>query len=174
MNITHQSKDQTWATPWPVIHYLESLFNVNFDLDVAAQDHTAKAPSYFTKEDNALDQTWFGHVYMNPPFGIGGKLQRQFMAKAIAELPNCRSITCLIPARTDTKLFHDLILPNAARIYFVKGRINFIQQGNDVGHASATFPSMVVHFKPNRGGRSWKQIIRGLPMPTHVRRGDKK
>ena len=47
----------------------------------------------------------------------------------------------LIPARTDTKYFHDYIL-HRAEIRFVPGRLKF---GN--GNNSAPFPSMVVIFR---------------------------
>lgn len=48
----------------------------------------------------------------------------------------------LIPARTDTKWFHDLVLPNAREIRFLKGRLKF-------GGATfnAPFPSMIVVFE---------------------------
>lgn len=48
----------------------------------------------------------------------------------------------LIPARTDTKWFHDIVLPNAAEIRFVKGRLKFGDAKN-----SAPFPSMIVVFR---------------------------
>ena len=50
----------------------------------------------------------------------------------------------LIPARTDTRYFHNFIVPNA-EVRFIKGRIKFSSKG------SAPFPSMVVVFgnKPN-------------------------
>jgi len=48
----------------------------------------------------------------------------------------------LLPARTDTKLFHEIILPLAKEIRFIKGRLQFQQYTN-----SAPFPSMIVIFK---------------------------
>jgi len=47
----------------------------------------------------------------------------------------------LIPARTDTRWFHSLVLPNAKEIRFLRGRLKF-------GGApyNAPFPSMVVVF----------------------------
>ena len=49
----------------------------------------------------------------------------------------------LIPARTDTKYFHDFIW-NKSEIRFVKGRLKFGESKN-----SAPFPSMVVIYKNN-------------------------
>lgn len=50
----------------------------------------------------------------------------------------------LLPARTDTKWFHDYIYNNPrAEVRFVKGRLRF----ND-GKIDAPFPSMVVVLRP--------------------------
>jgi site-specific DNA-methyltransferase (adenine-specific) len=49
----------------------------------------------------------------------------------------------LIPARTDTKYFHDYIYQKSnVEIRFIKGRLKFGGSKN-----SAPFPSMVVIFK---------------------------
>ena len=47
----------------------------------------------------------------------------------------------LIPARTDTRWFHEIVLPHAAEIRFVKGRLKFGGAAN-----SAPFPSIIVVF----------------------------
>jgi site-specific DNA-methyltransferase (adenine-specific) len=49
----------------------------------------------------------------------------------------------LIPARTDTKYWHDYVM-NASKIYFVKGRLKF-DNGTE-NKNSAPFPSAVVVF----------------------------
>lgn len=49
----------------------------------------------------------------------------------------------LLPARTDTKWFHDYIL-GKAEIRFIRGRLKFGGSKN-----SAPFPSMVVVFRQN-------------------------
>lgn len=54
----------------------------------------------------------------------------------------------LIPARTDTRAFHDYIY-HQAEIRFIRGRIKF---GD--AKASAPFPSMLVIFSPKEGGNS--------------------
>ena len=54
---------------------------------------------------------------------------------------NC--IVMLLPARTDTKWFHQYIYNNPnAEIRFIKGRLKFGNSKN-----SAPFPSMIVIFK---------------------------
>lgn len=51
------------------------------------------------------------------------------------------TVVMLLPARTDTKWFHEYIY-NKAKIKFLQGRLKF---GNSVN--SAPFPSMVVIFE---------------------------
>ncbi len=51
----------------------------------------------------------------------------------------------LIPARTDTKMFHDFIL-GKAEIRFIKGRINFECEGKQ-SREPAPFPSMIAVFR---------------------------
>ena len=50
----------------------------------------------------------------------------------------------LLPSRTDTRIFHDMILPNATEIRFLKGRLHYDEHKN-----SALFPSMIVVFNKN-------------------------
>jgi site-specific DNA-methyltransferase (adenine-specific) len=69
---------------------------------------------------------------MNPPYGleIGKWIQKASQHKVV----------CLLPARTDTRWFHDFIY-GKAEIRFIKGRLKFGGQKN-----SAPFPSMIVIF----------------------------
>jgi site-specific DNA-methyltransferase (adenine-specific) len=48
----------------------------------------------------------------------------------------------LIPARTDTRWFHEICLPHAKEIRFLRGRLKFGDAKN-----CAPFPSMIVIFK---------------------------
>ena len=54
----------------------------------------------------------------------------------------------LVPARTDTKWFHEICLPFATEIRFIKGRLRF---GD--GKNPAPFPSMIVVFESSRAKR---------------------
>lgn len=53
------------------------------------------------------------------------------------------TVVMLLPARTDTKWFHDWCLPYG-KIEFLRGRLKFGGCDN-----SAPFPSMIVTFKAN-------------------------
>ena len=77
-------------------------------------------------------------VWCNPPYGreIG-----KWVEKAYNESLKGAMVVMLLPARTDTKWFHDYIY-GKAEIRFVRGRLKFGDSKN-----SAPFPSMVVIFR---------------------------
>lgn len=78
-------------------------------------------------------------VFCNPPYGkeIGKWVQKSLEE---SRKPNTL-VVMLIPARTDTRYFHDFIY-GKAEIRFIRGRLKF---GNL--KTAAPFPSMVVIFK---------------------------
>jgi site-specific DNA-methyltransferase (adenine-specific) len=129
-----------WETPQYLYDELNKEFK--FTLDAAALPENAKCDKYFTPDDNALSKSWTGHtVFVNPPYSR--KLQYEFVKKAKEESDKGTTIVMLLPARTDTKIFHEVILP-FAEIRFIKGRLKF-------GGAkfNAPFPSMLAIFKKN-------------------------
>lgn len=79
---------------------------------------------------------------MNPPYG---REIIKWVRKAHIEVSTGRcKVVALLPARTDTKWFHELILAKY-EIEFIKGRLKFSDSKN-----SAPFPSMIVVFEVNR------------------------
>ena len=136
-NSLFSSKNQTWETPQDLFDKLNNVFN--FNLDVCAVDETAKCKSYFTPEIDGLSREWKGHCWMNPPYG---REQINWIKKANEEsIKNNSTIVCLIPARPDTKVWHEIIFPNALAICFIKGRLKFGGSKD-----SAPFPSAIIVF----------------------------
>lgn len=136
--IMYSSRTDQWATPQIFFDKLNEEFK--FSLDPCATKENAKCDNYFTQEINGLLQSWEGHnVFCNPPYG---KQLSQWVKKAYEESkkPNTL-VVMLIPARTDTRYFHEYIYHKAKEIRFIKGRLKFGQAKN-----SAPFPSMVVIF----------------------------
>lgn len=128
------STTDQWETPQRFFDELDKEFH--FTLDPCADEHNHKCQKYFTKEIDGLSQNWGGEtVFCNPPYGreIG-----KWVEKAATE--NATTVM-LIPARTDTKWFHDYIY-GKAEVRFLRGRLKF---GDSIN--SAPFPSMVVIFK---------------------------
>ena len=137
------SKSLEWATPQHFFDQLEEQFG-EFTLDPCANESNYKVRNRFTTKDNGLEKDWQGHhVFMNPPYG---RVIKKWIKKAYEEAQKeDTTVIALIPARTDTRYWHDYVM-KAAAIYFVKGRLKF---GN--GDNSAPFPSAVVVFKKYPG-----------------------
>ena len=95
--------------------------------------------SFLPVEDDGLKQPWFGRVFCNPPYDTA--LITQFI-KRCAEHKNAIALTF---ARTDTRLFHDLIFPNADSILFIKGRLSFYHASGEQG-GTAGAPSCLIAF----------------------------
>ena len=151
------SEKQDWGTPLSFFDYVEKTFDVKFTLDACASAHNYKVDQYMTEQDDALIQEWcesdnngngktYEQVWLNPPYG---NMQKQFIVKAATEavLGNCR-VFALIPARTDTRLFHEVVLNYASAVYFIKGRLHFEESNRKKpnNRGSSTHPSMLVIF----------------------------
>ena len=165
------SKYDCWATPWEFFRKLNDKWN--FNIDVCAGRENTKCPIWFDEEKNSLLVDWHEmgvtHLmkspicYMNPPYGrqIGN-----WIKKAYDESMKGCTVVCLLPARTDTKWFHDYCIQGD--IEFIKGRLAFgtedywkwvWEQEYINGQKNslyqkygkknpAPFPSMIVTFKP--------------------------
>lgn len=130
------SKRHDWETPQKIFDELDAEFH--FTLDPCATDANAKCDKYYTPKDNGLAQTWGGEtVFCNPPYG---KELPKWIQKCYEESKHAK-VVMLIPARTDTKAFHDYIY-GKAEIRFIKGRIKFLING--IEGEAAPFPSMIV------------------------------
>tara|TARA_R110002020_G_scaffold170696_1_gene360502 strand:+ start:18 stop:533 length:516 start_codon:yes stop_codon:yes gene_type:complete len=142
------SERQDWGTPRAFLEWLETDRSWTPNLDAAASIRNAKAPHFFTEDDDSLSKDWFGDVWLNPPFG--NELPK-FMKKCAEQIKRkeVRSIMVLIPARTDTKWFHEIVMPHAYLIYLIKGRFNHVRS-NAVEGANAPFPSMLVLYRKHR------------------------
>lgn len=132
------SKSNEWATPADFYKELDKEFH--FNLDPCSTDENAKCERHFTLADDGLSQNWGGaRVFCNPPYG---REIYDWVKKCYEESrkPNTL-VVMLIPARTDTRYFHEYIYGKAKEIRFIRGRLHF----ND-SKEGAPFPSMVVIF----------------------------
>lgn len=136
--VIYSSATDDWATPSDFFAKVAAEWD--FDTDPCCDEFNRKANSfYYTKEDDGLSKPWWGNVWMNPPYGkdIGLWMKK---ANDEVEVGNAVVVVCLVPARTDTKWFHDYAVMHEVR--FVKGRLRF-------GNATqpAPFPSILVIIK---------------------------
>lgn len=133
------SATDDWATPSDLYANLNATHQ--FDLDVAASSTNHLCDEWFGLDHpdesrrDGLAADWYGHVWCNPPYG---RVIKDWVLKASQHHD---LVVMLLPARTDTRWFHELVLPNAD-VKFIKGRLKF---GGQTG--SAPFPSMIVIFE---------------------------
>lgn len=133
------SDKSDWETPPAFFAKLDAEFH--FETDVCALPHNAKCAHYFTPEMDGLAQEWRGVCWMNPPYGR--YTTGPWMKKAYESSLDGATVVCLVAARTDNAWWHTYVIPHAAEVRFIKGRIKFVgaKQG-------APFPSAVVVFRP--------------------------
>jgi phage N-6-adenine-methyltransferase len=137
----NSSTDDRWETPQGLLRKLYTVFGT-FDLDPCsptANKRTApvRARVRYTPDDDGLSLSWFGNVFLNPPYGrqLGDWVAK---AHAEAEQGNAQTVIALVPARTDTRYWHEHVAGKAA-VFFLRGRLSFGKLKQ-----SAPFPSALV------------------------------
>lgn len=131
------SRRTTWETPPDLFRQLDREFC--FTLDVCASRRTTKCGLYFTPARDAFTQDWTGRCWMNPPYGraIGA-----WLMKARDAARRGATVVCLVPARTDTAWWQDLVM-RSSEVRLLRGRLRFVGAA-----AAAPFPSALVIFRP--------------------------
>lgn len=140
--VYHQHSKDDWGTE-------QAFFDVcngecPFDLDVCATTENSKCEFFLSPEMDALSMSWFGKVWMNPPYSQVAK----FIVKLIQELEagNIEKAWVLVAARTDTQWFQ-AASSYAGEIRFLKGRLKFEMPGAEGKKLnSAPFPSALMIF----------------------------
>lgn len=143
------------GTQWEFIHKLEERFG-EFTLDVAAAPHNAKAPRFYTREDDGLTQSWgIERVWCNPPYSDCGAWVRKAWSEWLLwpqhltervdppmtrRNPSPTSIVMLLPAnRVEQAWWQDHVEPfrdrpgSPLRVEFLRGRMRFDRPGVEIG-----------------------------------------
>lgn len=132
-----QKASDEYMTPQDLYEDLDKEFH--FDLDPCSTHENAKCEKHYTVEENGLNQDWGGcRVFCNPPYSN----IKSWVEKCYRESQKDHTlVVMLIPARVDTRWFHDFIY-NRAELRFPKGRLRF----NGL-KTNAPFPVMIVIFR---------------------------
>lgn len=129
--IHFSSKSDDWATPKELYDKLNSEFSFNFD----------PCPLHHNIDEwNGLEIDWKERNFINPPYSRQGN-QTAWVQKALDESKKGKLCVLLIPVRTSSKRWQDLIFPYASDIRYLRGRLKFGGHNN-----SAPFCSAVVVF----------------------------
>jgi len=136
-SVHFRSDTHLWSTPQAFFDALDAEFG--FTLDVCALPINAKCAVFYSPEQDGLQQVWTGACWCNPPYG---SVIAKWVQKAYESAQSGALVVCLLPARVDTRWWHDYVLPST-EIRYLKGRLKF-----GGGENSAPFPSAVVIYKP--------------------------
>lgn len=131
-----------WATPVHIVRELEDEFG-RFDLDPCCRPETAKAPTFYTPEDDGLSKPWFGNVFLNPPYSAPAP----WLRRALREMEGggVDLVIALLPVRTDTRWFHELV-NHRSQLRFIRGRVKWIGwQGTPIPNPKD--PSMLAIYR---------------------------
>lgn len=159
----------SWSTPQSLFDEINKAFGPCV-LDVCANSQNTKCVSYFTEQDNALEQEWFNKnlnispqiCWMNPPYSD----PYPWLKKATEEVKKGNVIVVsLLKADHSTSWYKDFIYdynnvrfyPGVERIDLPK-RVKFVappglinkKTGKPVKEGSPNYPSMVVVFRPTK------------------------
>ena len=139
MKASKPKQPDDWRTPPEFYQSLHDKYDFDFD----------PCPFEHDMSWNGLHVEWGQRNFVNPPYSRPNL--KLFIQKGIEESRKGKFCLFLIPASTDTKLFHEIILPNADNIKFVKGRLKF--QGYNNQGQLVSYPamkgSMLVFFGEN-------------------------
>lgn len=162
MNVHFSSATDLWSTPQTTFDELNAEFG--FETDVCALPENAKCDRFYTPKQDGLAQHWQGSCFMNPSYGdpefpcrANCKKKRcqkrghhstlytpgiiDWMRKAYESSQMGATVVCLVPARTDTRWWHEYAMRGEIR--FIRGRLQFGSVRKD-----APFPCAVVVFRP--------------------------
>lgn len=119
----NSGKDQLARTPDLLMETLDAEFKFDFD------------PCPPDPEFDGLSVEWGASNYANPPY----KEVAVWLNKAVSEKRKGRTTVLLLPVRSNTRWFHDILMPHADEVRLVRGALRF------KGYAKASpFASMIV------------------------------
>ena len=170
MNVVHalltSSASSEHPTPQWLVDQLAREFGP-FDLDPAATAANAKAPRFYTRDQDGLSQPWAGRIWLNPPYGreIGAWMRRAAQAGAEGHL-----VVALVPARsTGTQWWIEAAGAASLPPRFLPGRLVNPETGRQW-----TIPAALLVFGPVRGrhGTAWSRcpVCREIFWPSYPKR----
>ena len=135
-----------WETPKEFLNMIRAEFGAFSDPCPITFKEEYSGNSWYPNFDG-LKIDWQEINFINPPYNRKDK--EAFIRKAFKESKKGKLCVMLLPVSTSTKIFHEIIYPNA-EIRFLKGRIKFKgrnSKGEYVENKTGQHDSMLVIFK---------------------------
>lgn len=167
-----------WGTPDAVLRWIAERFYVNLDAACMPENAVTKriramgftvGDDYFSPRAkrkgrrDALTQDWPRELsrkwskvlgrhldvvnFLNPPFGRG---MDKWLRRAVDNGSGLDTIV-VVPVRSDTGWWHEVVMRHATDIWLIKGRLKFIDPTTgQPSKNSATFPCCIIRLTPLR------------------------
>lgn len=128
-HVGHSTGEDEWYTP-PEYASAASKTMGGIDLDPASTEIAnlgVGAKKHYTKDDNGLEQEWFGNVWMNPPYSQ--PLISQFSTRLVEDYAkqDIKQACVLVNNATETNWYQRMIKACSV-VCFLKGRVKFIDK----------------------------------------------
>jgi site-specific DNA-methyltransferase (adenine-specific) len=151
----YKSKKNNYLTPKEVIKKIFEILkeiginNSKFELDTCCSIKNIPAYKYFIDgEKDGLNEKWEFLNYCNPPYNECEK----WVKKAHSEYEKGNTTVLLIPARTETKYWHEYILKEGyatnpdIKVKYLRKGISFINPNNNQKMGVFKNPLAIVIF----------------------------
>lgn len=145
------SEKDDWATAQSFVDEVAERLGFNFVLDAAAEAWNSKCDgAYISPIDDALTADWSDHVqgpgdvWLNPPYSRAAGVWLHKAALEASEMA-CR-VVVLVFVRSDVAWWHDCVMRSASRVWFVRGRVRFLDALGVPARCGAPAPTCLVEF----------------------------
>ena len=165
-HVGNNSGNSEWYTPK---EYVDAVHEVMGFIDTdpcscEVANEVVRAETYYSAEQDGLQQEWHGCVYVNPPYGDG--TVEEFAVKLMLELDEGRTTQAifLVNNCTETRWFQTLIC-HAAAVCFPCGRISFWSP--DRPSKTPLQGQAILYFGQN--AKRFKRVFSGIGFTSLVR-----
>jgi len=144
-HVLNNSGENEWYTPPEIIASARCVMG-SIDLDPASSDLAndfVEAEEYITEEEDGLEVSWEGNVWLNPPYAQ--PLISHFIDKLVDS--EIKQACVLTNNGTDTK-WGQVLINHASAVCFIAGRIKFIDK-QGIPSGAPLQGQMVCYLGPN-------------------------
>lgn len=165
-HVSFNSGNNEWYTPKEYIEAAYKTMGV-INLDPASNEianRVVKAEKYYTAEENGLEKTWNGNIWLNPPYS--SDLIGKFADKLLTERGNYTQAIVLVNNATETEWFNKIVSISSA-VCFPKGRVKFYTPDGKTGQPLQGQAVLYIGDNPNEfinafAGFGWRTVLHGV------------